>query len=118
MLRRCCWRSRTWAERARAAWRALLDDLVKRGLKMPELVIVDGAPGLVKALAALWSAMPIQRCTVHKTAISSAHAPDRLHEEISSDYNDMIYAGSKPEIEAKRRAFIRQMAAEKPRRRR
>ena len=29
-----------------AAWRALLDDLVKRGLKMPELVIVDGAPGL------------------------------------------------------------------------
>src|SRR5271170_2050428 len=38
-----------------AAWRALLDDLVKRGLKTPELVIVDGAPGLEKALAALWS---------------------------------------------------------------
>ena len=36
-----------------AAWRALLDDLVKRGLKTPELVIVDGAPGLEKALAAL-----------------------------------------------------------------
>ena len=34
-----------------AAWRALLDDLVKRGLKTPELVIVDGAPGLDKALA-------------------------------------------------------------------
>ena len=28
------------------AWRALLDDLVKRGLKTPELVIVDGAAGL------------------------------------------------------------------------
>jgi putative transposase len=36
-----------------AAWRALLDDLVKRGLRKPELVIVDGAPGLEKALAAL-----------------------------------------------------------------
>src|SRR5690606_16492502 len=34
-----------------AAWRALLDDLVKRGLQTPELVIVDGAPGLEKALA-------------------------------------------------------------------
>jgi transposase-like protein len=33
------------------AWRALLDELVKRGLKTPELVIVDGAPGLEKALA-------------------------------------------------------------------
>ena len=29
-----------------AAWRALLDDLVKRGLQTPELIIVDGAPGL------------------------------------------------------------------------
>jgi hypothetical protein len=26
-----------------------------RGLKTPELVIVDGAPGLEKALTALWS---------------------------------------------------------------
>src|SRR5271169_989147 len=90
-----------------AAWRALLDDLVKRGLKMPELVIVDGAPGLEKALAALWSDMPVQRCTVHKHRNLLAHAPDRLHEEVSADYNIMIYAGSKPEIEAKRKAFIR-----------
>jgi len=89
------------------AWRALLDDLVKRGLKTPELVIVDGAPGLEKALAALWSDMPVQRCTVHKHRNLLAHAPDRLHEEVSADYNDMIYADSKPEIEAKRKAFIR-----------
>ena len=46
-----------------AAWRTLLDDLVNRGLKTPELVIVDGAQGLEKALAALWSNVPVQRCT-------------------------------------------------------
>jgi len=90
-----------------AAWRALLDDLVNRGLNTPELVIVDGAPGLEKALAALWSGMPVQRCTVHKHRNLLAHAPDRLHEEISADYNDMIYADSKTEIETKRKAFIR-----------
>ena len=28
-----------------AAWRALLDDLVRRGLRTPELVVIDGAPG-------------------------------------------------------------------------
>jgi transposase-like protein len=33
--------------------------------------------------------------------------PNRLHDEISADYTDMIYAGSKPEIEARRKAFIR-----------
>jgi hypothetical protein len=51
-----------------AAWRALLDDLVNRGLKTPELVIVDGAAGLEKALTALWSDMPVQRCKVHKAS--------------------------------------------------
>ena len=90
-----------------AAWRALLDNLVGRGLKVPELVIVDGAPGLEKALAALWSDVPVQRCTVHKHRNLLAHAPDRLHEEISADYKDMIYAETKEEIAAKRKAFIR-----------
>src|SRR5512132_1410815 len=47
-----------------AAWRALLDDLVARGLKTPEFLIVDGAAGLEKALAALWPEVPTQRCTV------------------------------------------------------
>src|SRR5207302_10196519 len=71
-----------------AAWRALLDDLVKRGLRTPELVIVDGAPGLERALAALWSDVLVQRCTVHKHRNLLAHAPQRLHEEISADYKD------------------------------
>src|ERR1700727_4025170 len=35
-----------------AAWRALLDDLVRRGLRTPALVVIDGAPGLEKAVAA------------------------------------------------------------------
>src|SRR5512132_1247963 len=47
-----------------AAWRALLDDLLARGLKTPEFLIIDGAAGLEKALAALWPEVPTQRCTV------------------------------------------------------
>ena len=90
-----------------AAWRALLDDLVARGLQTPELLIVDGAPGVEKALAALWPAVPLQRCTVHKHRNLIAHAPERLHEEISNDYRDMIYAATRQEIEAKRKAFLR-----------
>src|SRR5262249_32998471 len=37
-----------------AAWRAVLDDLIKRGLRKPEFLIVDGGTGLEQALAALW----------------------------------------------------------------
>ena len=90
-----------------AAWRALLDDLVRRGLRTPELVVVDGAPGLEKALAALWPDMAVQRCTVHKHRNLLAHAPERLHEEISNDYRDMIYAATRGEVETRRKAFIR-----------
>src|SRR6267378_1139560 len=89
------------------AWRAVLDDLVRRGLHKPEFLIVDGGSGLEQALAALWGDVPTQRCTVHKHRNLLAHAPQRLHEEVSADYNDMIYAASAAEIEARRRAFIR-----------
>ena len=36
-----------------------------------------------------------------------ASAPERLHEEIGADLNDMIYAATPEEIEARRKAFIR-----------
>jgi putative transposase len=90
-----------------AAWRGVLDDLVARGLKTPEFLVIDGAAGLEKALAALWPAVPTQRCTVHKHRNLLAHAPEALHEEISADYTDMIYEKSAKEIETRRRAFLR-----------
>ncbi len=90
-----------------AAWRAVLDDLAARGLRTPEFLIIDGAAGLEKALAALWPAVPAQRCTVHKHRNLLAHAPERLHEEISADYTDMIYAETTKEIETRRKAFLR-----------
>ena len=68
------------------AWRAVLDDLLGRGLRRPTFLIVDGAPGLEKALAAIWDGVPTQRCTVHKHRNLLAHAPERLHDEISADY--------------------------------
>ena len=89
------------------SWRALLDDLLKRGMQTPDLVMVDGGKGLDAALAALWTNVPVQRCTVHKHRNLLAHAPERLHEDISADYTDMIYAATKAEIETRRKAFIR-----------
>jgi len=89
------------------AWRTVLDDLIRRGLRRPEFLIVDGAAGLDKAIAAIWDSVPVQRCTVHKHRNLLAHAPERLHEEITADYNDMIYAATCKEIAARRMAFIR-----------
>jgi transposase-like protein len=89
------------------AWRAVLDDLIRRGLRRPEFLIVDGAPGLENAIAAVWGGVPVQRCTVHKLRNLLAHAPERLHEEIRADYHDLIYAATREEVEARRKAFLR-----------
>jgi transposase-like protein len=89
------------------AWRSVLDDLIRRGLRRPEFLIVDGAGGLDSAIAAVWDGVPVQRCTVHKHRNLLAHAPERLHDEVTADYNDMIYAATREEIATRRKAFIR-----------
>lgn len=89
------------------AWRTVLDDLIARGLRRPQFLIVDGAPGLERAIAAVWDGVPVQRCTVHKLRNLLAHAPERLHDEITADYTDMIYAATAKEVEDRRKAFIR-----------
>jgi len=99
--------ARNMGGESEAAWRAVLDDLVARGLRTPEFLIVDRAAGLERALAGLWPEVPAQRCTVHKHRNLLAHAPEALHEEVSADYTDMIYAATPKEIEQRRRAFLR-----------
>ena len=89
-----------------AAWRAVLDDLLARGLAKPELVIVDGGKGLEAALASLWDDVPVQRCTVHKERNLLAHAPKHLHDEIKAEFNDMMHAKTAAEVVAKRKAFL------------
>ena len=115
----------------RDGWRALLDDPVKRALKTPELVSraqpkgSTACPASRKLFPRSGATCRVQRWTVPKhrnllpsaddstklrlakPLVSSAHAPNRLHEEVSADYNDMIYADSKSEIAAKRTAFVR-----------
>ena len=83
------------------------DDLIGRGLRTPDFLITDGAAGLERAVASLWPDVPAQRCTVHKHRNLLAHAPDALHEEISADYTDMIYAETAKDVQNRRRAFLR-----------
>ena len=75
----------------------MLRSLDRRSVRvlLPLNLIVDAGSGLERALAALWSEAPVQRCTGHKHRNLLAHAPDRLHEEFTADYADMIYAATR-----------------------
>ena len=69
-----------------------------------------------KAIAAVWDGVPVQRCTVHKHRNLLAHAPERLHEEISADYTDMIYAATPRGDRSAPQGLHPQVAAQAPRR--
>jgi len=76
------------------AWKSLVQDLSARGLRAPRLAIIDGNPGLARALAETWPKTDRQRCTVHKLRNLLAHAPKRLYDEIRKDFHAIVYAES------------------------
>ena len=49
--------------------------------------------------------------TVHKHRNLLAHAPDALHEEVTADYTDMIYAETAKEAQVQTQGVPAQMAA-------
>lgn len=49
------------------AWKGFLEDLVKRGMIEPMLTVIDGCPGLIKAVNEVFPESDKQRCTKHRT---------------------------------------------------
>ena len=77
---------------SRAAWRALVDDLVDRGLPAPALVVIDGNPGLRHAVVHTWPPAAVLRGIVHNLRNLEAQAPKRSHEEIRAMFHAITEA--------------------------
>jgi putative transposase len=84
------------------AWKGCLEDLVARGLKAPLLCIIDGNPGLRRAVGALWPTAAVQRCCVHKLRNLERKAPKHALAELRADFHQIVYASS---AEAARTAY-------------
>lgn len=83
---------RLMGSESRAAWAACVDDLVSREMPAPHLVIIDGNPGLRRAVAQAWPAAVVQRCVVHKLRNLEAHAPKRLLDDIRATFHAITEA--------------------------
>jgi putative transposase len=76
-------------------------DLIARGMRLPALVVADGAPGLWKAARELWPSALEQRCTVHALRNVTKKLPERLHRELKARYWRILdEAGSVAEARA------------------
>jgi putative transposase len=89
------------------AWRGFLDGLVERGLRAPVLCIVDGNAGLRRALAAVWSKTPVQRCAVHKLRNLERKAPKHALLEVKSDFHQIVSAVNEEAARTAHAAFVR-----------
>jgi len=94
-------------EESAASWGEVVAGLVRRNIGMPRLAMIDGNPGLHKALRTHWPGIAIQRCTNHKLWNLLSKAPVRLREELSEDYRRMIYAEDSASVLKARTAFQR-----------
>jgi transposase-like protein len=94
-------------EESAASWGEVVADLVRRNVGAPKLALIDGNPGLHKALLVHWPGIAIQRCTNHKLWNLLSKAPVRLREELSEDYRRMIYGADASSVLKARAVFQR-----------
>ena len=97
-----------------SAWEGCLDDLAARGLRAPLLTIIDGNPGLRRAVSEVWPRAAVQRCCVHKLRNLERKAPKHALAEIRDDFHRIIYAASTEAARVAHAAFERTWAKRCP----
>ncbi len=97
-----------------AAWKGCLDDLVARGLAAPLWSVIDGHPGLRKAVGLVWPRVLVQRCGVHKLRNLERKAPKHALPEIRTDFHRIMYAESVAAARAAYTVFERKWTARCP----
>lgn len=65
------------ANESESCWWGFISDMKTRGLRSPQLVITDGAAGLIKAVQALYPRSDHQRCGVHKAFEAAGRVENR-----------------------------------------
>ena len=104
------------------AWAGFLEDLKARGLRVPLLVISDGAPGLLGAVEVKLPTALRQRCLIHRARNVAAKVPAERRDEVKAAFWEIFDMpdGTEPGDEAVRTAqrnidaFVRRYEREFP----
>jgi len=96
------------------AWLSFLHDLTARGLQEPLLVIIDGNPGLKKALREVFPHALRQRCQVHKMRNILAKLPRTMQAKMKRLIQQVFHAASYDDGLRRGRALIARFKARYP----
>lgn len=76
------------------AWKVFLEDLLKRGMGEPMLTIIDGCPGLIKAVDEVFPESDKQRCTKHRTENVLDKVVERDKASVKESVRKVFYAST------------------------
>lgn len=96
------------------AWEDFFDDMLRRGLHQPLLVISDGNPGMLNAIAKKFPQAYRQRCIAHKLRNIMVKLPKDKHHEILLRAKEVYYAASYESAQLLAARFIEQYAKDFP----
>jgi putative transposase len=88
------------------SWKFLLRSLRDRGLRMPRLVVGDGAMGLWAALDEIWPETDQQRCWNHKMTNVEDKMPKKRRAEARERLRKVVYAKTVEEAERERDRLV------------
>jgi len=78
-------------------WEAFLNNLYRRGLEgqQCQLIIIDGCPGLRRALEMVYPYIPVQRCWAHKLRNVANHIPRKDQKECLKQARQIYLAANR-----------------------
>lgn len=97
---------RVAASEAGVHWKGLIEELERRGMRAPKMVVSDGHKGLAKAME-LWPHARVQRCTRHKWVNLRDHCPVHARAELKRDWDRIIRAEEGSEARRAYRDLVR-----------
>jgi len=98
-------------------WWGFLSDLKQRGLggSQLEVIVSDGAPGLVKAIQGLYPRVKHQLCTFHKAMDLGAHLVNKRHRHrIIADALHIFQSPTETQARKRLREFTHTWAEKEP----
>jgi transposase-like protein len=96
------------------SWKGVLNDLVERGLRRPQLFITDGNQGLLKAIKDIWPEVPRQRCAVHRIRNVLARVPKKKQDEVRKAVHRIFYAACLDDARDEAKQFLSRYSREFP----
>lgn len=74
------------------AWSAFFEDMIKRGLRQPVMIVSDGSQSLINAIEKKFPLAERQRCIAHKMRNILSKVPKEHNEEVKQAVTAVYYA--------------------------